>query len=92
MIEEFNNCKKPFLPEIPNKKMEELDEDSRKLIFEILMPYASKMQKLNFGVEGSLEIMEGLINKGWIKILWDEENDSACVGIFNFKTGKYDPR
>ena len=59
-----------FKPEIPAKKFEDVSEDCKKIFYEVFLPYVKKMSHLNFGVEGSLEIIESLIDKGYIKILW----------------------
>jgi hypothetical protein len=79
--------------------MEDLRESDPKS-FEALMvffkafaldAYRSSEDTRQFGLEGNIEALISLWEKGMIKFIADEEGEMIQIGVFNPLTGRYQP-
>lgn len=85
-----------FQPEKPSMQVEDLRETdpiSYKILIHVLTQaatecYANPAVRPN-GLEGTLETLIGLVDKGIVKISYDEEDDVVSLTVFNPLTGKY---
>ena len=86
-----------YTPILPTVTLAELREDSPeqyRLFNAILMNFAKDVYSnevgCKYGLEGCIETMESLVEKGHIKLIWNEEDDTIALGVFNPSTGNYE--
>lgn len=49
-----------------------------------------EFRNLGIGLEGSIEAVEELIDKGFLRITYNESNDSFFLRCYNLSTGEYE--
>lgn len=87
----MNDEYSPVIPDITVEQLEQDDPESYELLMELLFQAARNayMKNQNIGLEACLEDTIALYNKGYIKLLYDEEAEYLSMGVFNPLTGRY---
>lgn len=81
----------PVKPEMTVEQLQEDDFEAYEVLMEFLFQAArnAHLEKPDIGLEAVLEDTISLYNKGYIKLLYDEEAEYLSMGVFNPLTGKY---
>jgi len=82
---------RPVKPNMTVDELSEYDPISHEILMLILRNAAQNVYKKDpsQGLEKCLEEVIDLLNRGYIKVLTDDENDLVRIGIFNPLTGQY---
>lgn len=83
-----------YRPEPPKMTVDEIAEQdpmSHAIIMVILTEVAKNVyrQDPSQGLEKCLEEVIDLLDRGYIKILFDDESEMTWIGVFNPLTGRY---
>lgn len=87
---------KPSLPIITLMELEEINPEAFRAVSDIAYQYAKIFYKTDpvcreLGLEMNVQTILGLIDKGWVKILYNEETDDIFLGVFQPSIGEYVP-
>ncbi len=75
---------------IPLKRIQELDGDQKELMIHMIRTFCQDFaNELHLGLEASEEALTELINKGYIKIIWNEEKGIFYLTHYDFETESY---
>lgn len=75
--------------DIPLKRVEELEDDQKKIMIAMIRMISQDFGELHLGLEATEEALTELINEGLAKIAWDEENKTFAIMHYDFKTESY---
>ncbi len=75
---------------IPLKRVQELEGDQKTMIINMIRLLCREFaNETHLGLEKSEEALTELINKGYVKIIWDKEKGIFYLTNYNFETESY---
>ena len=75
---------------IPLKRVQDLKGDQRKVMIDMIRILSRDICNVShLGLEASEEALTELINKGYAKIIWYEEDGEFALSHYDFKTQSY---
>jgi hypothetical protein len=81
----------PTLPPMTFEELQESDPDAHEVLNHILFEAAKNVYACSpeIGLEAIFEDTISLYNKGFINLLYDDEEEEVKLGVFNPATGRY---
>ncbi len=78
---------------LPTCKIADLGEQERKVLLIIIREFTKTMPEAigMLGFDMTEETIMNLIDKGIIKIVYDEDNDGYYLRVYDFNQGRYRP-
>lgn len=76
--------------EKPKGTVGDLKGDTKKLMINLIREFSKDFaNETHLGLEGAEEALTGLIDKGLVKIIYDEEQGRFYLTRYDFKTESY---
>lgn len=84
----------PQLPKVTMKELEENSYDEYRVVMEVVRHsafflYHSSTATRRLGLEACMEALVSLLDQGFAKIIYREEDELLYLGFFNTSTGEY---
>ena len=85
---------KPVPPEMSVEEIADYNPIAYQIVMVILTEAAKNVYRYDpsQGLEKCLEELIDMLDRGYIKILFDDESEMTCIGVFNPLTGQYNTR